>query len=161
MTSLEAYPHGFQPLFAPPRRDVQAAPEPAPAVARSEEDAHTEQALRALLHAARRMRARIEELIDARLHQLTCAIAADVLARELTLSPSDVREIAERLIRRYAEEDAVALRVHPDDAESLAGFPLPVEADRSLRRGDVTLIVRDGHLDASLGMRLSAVLLAL
>jgi hypothetical protein len=80
-------------------------------------------------------------------------IAGDVLARELTLAPADVTELARRALEEFAGEEPVALVVSPADAPQLS-CRVPVRIDASLERGDLIVIVRDGIVDARFAVRL-------
>ena len=139
---LDAY------LQAPERaREVLAVPEPP-----------QPELVREALHEARRFRAALADALDAARDRLVRDLASDVLARELACAPADVERIAQRTLARYADDEPLHVRVHPDEVALLAGFDLPVVADARLRRGDVTLTLRYGTIDASLGVRLAQVL---
>ncbi|MHB8433493.1 MAG: FliH/SctL family protein [Candidatus Tyrphobacter sp.] len=128
-------------------QELAAAPEPAqPQVARQ------------ALQEARRFRAALADAFDAAREQLVRDLASDVLARELACTPADVRRIAQRTLARYAGDEPLHVCVHPGEVALLAGFDLPVVADARLRRGDVTLVLRHGTIDASLGVRLAHLL---
>jgi flagellar biosynthesis/type III secretory pathway protein FliH len=103
--------------------------------------------------------ARVAEALDSAVEQMLCDVASDVLGRELVLTPADVERIVDRALRRYAAEEPLRVRVHPDDAAKLQ-CGVPVLADAQLRRGDAIVELRDGFIDASLGVRLDAVLRA-
>jgi hypothetical protein len=87
-------------------------------------------------------------------------LAVDVLARELRLAPVDVEAIARRLMREHGTNLPVALRVAASDRAFFETFDLPVETDVRLRSGEVVLVVRDGVLESTLGVRLAAVVRA-
>lgn len=103
-------------------------------------------------------RARLAEAFEAALSRLLGDLACDVLARELALAPANIAAIAAAVLERAADESPVALRVHPDDAPALIGVELPVMRDAALRPGDLVVDLRDGQLDASLGVRLDGIL---
>ncbi len=128
-------------------REVLAAPEPP-----------QPEFVREVLHEARRFRAALADALDAARDRLVRDLASDVLARELACAPADVERIARRTLERYTDDEPLHVRVHPDEVALLAGFELPVVADARLRRGDVTLTLRYGTIDASLGVRLAHVL---
>lgn len=137
------------------------APSPAPVEleeAIRELDPHETGAADAAISDVRRFRAALADAVDVAVSDLLRDIAADVLARELRLSPSDLRAIVGRAFERYAVDEPVAVRVHPLDEASLRGLPVNVVVDPQLRRGDVVLVVRSGTIDASLGARLDRVL---
>lgn len=113
------------------------------------------------IQAAARLHASVREAVAQRTDDLLRAIAAEVLARELHLAPADVAAIAQRLAREHELDEPLALHVHPSDARAAAVGTLPVIVDPALRPGDVVLRVREGALDAALGVRLAAVLEAL
>lgn len=112
--------------------------------------------------AAREVRlfmARVAEAIESATEMLRNDIAAEIVGRELQLAPADLSAIVERTVRRYSLEAPVRVRVHPGDLSALDGA-LPAVADAQLRRGDAVLELRDGTIDASLGVRLDSVLRA-
>ena len=136
-------------------RDAQPAAQAEPP---EEEGARDDESV-----AAREIRlfmARVGEAIESATEMLRNDIAAEVVGRELQLAPSDVRAIVERTLKRYSLETPVRVRVHPGDLAALDGV-FPAVADAQLRRGDAVLELRDGTIDASLGVRLDAVLRAL
>lgn len=101
--------------------------------------------------------ARLAEAVESAAERLLCDIACDVLARELQLAAVDIERIVDRALERYFTEQPVRIRVHPADAEGLR-CALPVVADPLLSRGDAVVELRDGCVDASLGIRLDTVL---
>ncbi|MHB8592013.1 MAG: FliH/SctL family protein, partial [Vulcanimicrobiaceae bacterium] len=66
-----------------------------------------------------------------------------------------------RALARYFAEEPLRVRVHPDDAAALRDAPIAVEADPRLRRGDAAVDLRNGTVDASLGVRLDDAVRAL
>jgi flagellar biosynthesis/type III secretory pathway protein FliH len=107
---------------------------------------------------ARRFYAALADALDASMEELRRDLASEVLARELVLQPCDMRAIATRLVERYAQDGPVTLLANAEDARDLGACAIPVRTDPSLRRGDCTLVVRYGTIDASLGVRLAGVL---
>jgi flagellar biosynthesis/type III secretory pathway protein FliH len=107
----------------------------------------------------RLFRARLAEALDSAVEQMLCDIASGVLGRELRLAPADIKRIIDRALQRYAAEEPLRVRVHPGDAAKLQ-CGVPIIADAQLRRGDAIVELRDGFIDASLGVRLDAVLRA-
>lgn len=112
---------------------------------------------RELLREVRLFRARIAEALEQTLRALLCDIAAEVLARELQLAPADIAAIALRVLERFAQEEPLRVRVHPDDAPQVR-CGIPVVEDPRLPQGDVVIELRDGAVVSSLGMRLGGVL---
>lgn len=110
-----------------------------------------------LLREVRLFRARITEAFEAAVERLSCDVACDVLARELQLAPVDIECIVDRALQRYFAEEPLRVRVHPDDVAALH-CTVSVVADTHLSRGDAILELRDGFIDASLGVRLASVL---
>ncbi|HKU80912.1 MAG TPA: FliH/SctL family protein [Candidatus Tumulicola sp.] len=110
------------------------------------------------LAGVRRFRAALAEALELQLADLLRDLACEVLGRELQLAPADVAAIARRALEHYAAENPLRLRAHSRDAPGLAALALPVVIDDSLRRGDVTIEVRCGTIDASLGARVEALL---
>lgn len=104
----------------------------------------------------RLFRARLEELLDEALNLLLCDIASGVLARELQLAPADIERIAASAMERYLSSEPLRVRVHPSECD--LRLDCAVVADERVRSGDVILELRDGTVDASLGVRLAAAL---
>lgn len=126
---------------------------------REASSAPADPALREIAGQMRRFRAALYDAYDAVRAQLLRDLVCDVLGRELQLAPADVDAIARRACEQI---DAIAcVRVHPDDVAALSAWTCAVEADATLHRGDVLLCVRDGTIDASLGVRLEGVLASL
>ncbi|HET9096143.1 MAG TPA: FliH/SctL family protein [Candidatus Baltobacteraceae bacterium] len=99
--------------------------------------------------------ARVIEAVEAAVETLVADIAADILGRELRLEPVDIEQIVDRALQRFAAEEPLRVRVHADDAGRL-NCGLPVAADMRLRPGDAVIELRNGSADASLGVRLAA-----
>jgi flagellar biosynthesis/type III secretory pathway protein FliH len=118
-----------------------------------------EEAQTALVRDVRLFRANLAERVDAAVETLLREIACDVLARELCIEPACIGAIVRSALERYCSEEPVCVRVNPFD---VARVPcnLPVVADDALREGDAIIEVRGGEIDASLGVRLDAVLRA-
>lgn len=108
--------------------------------------------------AARRFRAALADAVDAAVAKLLDAIARDVLARELQLLPVDIDSLVRVAMERCGAENAVAIRVHPDDLEAIADWEAMLRADGSLQRGDVIIELRSGTLDLRMNSRLEAAL---
>ncbi|HVA34207.1 MAG TPA: FliH/SctL family protein [Candidatus Baltobacteraceae bacterium] len=111
-----------------------------------------------VLSQIRRFRASLADALEVAVERLVRDVAADVLARELALRPADVAEIVAAARRRYAADEPLRMCVHPDERERLHGVDIDVVGDARLRRGDVVIELRSGTIDASLGVRLEAVL---
>lgn len=109
-----------------------------------------------VLRDLRLFHARITEAVEEAVETLTGDIAAAVLGRELLLAPADVEAIVDRALQRFACEQPLRVRVHPSDAGMTCA--LPVLSDARLRPGDAVIELRGGSVDASLGVRLAAVL---
>lgn len=145
--ALGAYLHA--PEFAP-----VAEEEPHDAEASIERDPVLDE----IASQMRRFRAALYDAFAAVRERLLRDIACEVVGRELQLAPADVEAIA---LRACAQIEApLCLRVHPLDAAAFAQWTCDLETDASLHRGDVVLRVRDGAIDASLGVRLEGVLAA-
>ena len=99
--------------------------------------------------------ARIIEAVEGTIETLVTDIAADVLGRELLLEPVDVEAIVDRALQRFAAEEPLRVRVHAQDVDRLK-CGVPVVADTQLRPGDAIIDLRTGSVDASLGVRLAA-----
>jgi hypothetical protein len=104
-------------------------------------------------------RAHLREAFDRAKARLLTDLAAEVLARELLLAPVSIATIVSDLLTSFAEELPVRVRVSPEDREHIV-LDLPIEVDASLRSGDAILVVRNGHLESTLGRRLDIVVRA-
>ena len=144
------------PVFAVREEEASV---PAPAVAEPLAPACAEE-LDDACRAVRRFRAALADALDEAVAALLEDIAASVLARELRLAPADVAAIVARARERFAGEDPIAIRVHPDDRAAIADIGIAIVADPALRRGDATIVLKAGTIDASLGARLASVLRA-
>ncbi len=103
--------------------------------------------------------ARIIEAVEDAVEMLVTDIAADVLGRELLLEPAGIEAIIDRALQRFAAEEPLRVRVHAQDVERLK-CGVPVVADTQLRPGDAIIELRSGSVDASLGVRLAALVQA-
>jgi flagellar biosynthesis/type III secretory pathway protein FliH len=112
-----------------------------------------------MLREVRLFHARVTEAVEASVETLVGDIAAELLGRELLLAPADIERIVDRALHRFAAEEPLRVRVHPDDLSRLK-CSLPVLADDALRPGDAILELRNGYVDASLGVRVEALLRA-
>lgn len=138
-------------------REEMEAPEedtPAPETIECEERAEAEAAI---VRDLRLFHARIAESVEAAVDTLLADIAADVLARELQIAPAAIEAIVARALQRYAQEQPLRVRLSPCEAERIA-CGVPIVADERLREGDAVIELRDGSVDASLGVRLACVL---
>jgi flagellar assembly protein FliH len=104
--------------------------------------------------------ARIREALEDAVDRLLLDVASEVLARELQLAPVAIERIVDAALQRYVSEAPVRVRVHPNDVQAL-NCGVPVVGDDSLAHGDAVVELRDGLLDATLGVRLDAVLRAI
>ncbi len=102
----------------------------------------------------RRFRAALADALDIAVAELVREIAFDVVGRELQLAPVDLRSIVDRARERYGFKEPIAIRVHPDERELLPSDIAPIVCDARLRRGDVSLEIESGTIDATLGARL-------
>jgi flagellar biosynthesis/type III secretory pathway protein FliH len=121
------------------------------------EDAAYEDARANMLRELRLFHARIIEGVDAAVETLAHDIASEVLGRELHLAHANIAAIVDRALRRYFADEPLRVRVHPDEAPMLS-CALPVVADERLRSGDAVIELRCGSVDATLGVRLAAVM---
>ncbi len=152
----------LRPAMLRPACDADAAPIPPPMPPAIAEPAAPREAESAeLLREVRLFRARVAEAVDLAAATLLQDIAADVVGRELELAPVAIERIVDRALARYLAEEPLRVRVHPDDAAALRDAPIAVEADPRLRRGDAAVDLRNGTVDASLGVRLDDAVRAL
>lgn len=112
-----------------------------------------------VLREVRLFYAHVIEAVEAAVETLLEDIAADVLGRELLLGPVDIEAIVDRALQRFASEEPLRVRVHPED-RSRVRCGIPVVADEGLRPGDAIVELRRGSIDASFGARLAALLQA-
>ena len=113
-----------------------------------------------LLREVRLFYAHIIEAVEAAVETLLEDIAADVLGRELLLGPVDIEAVVDRALQRFASEEPLRVRVHPEE-RSRVKCGIPVVADDDLRPGDAIVELRSGSIDASFGARLAALLQAM
>ncbi|MHB8148240.1 MAG: FliH/SctL family protein [Vulcanimicrobiaceae bacterium] len=123
-----------------------------------EEDDERDAAFAAFISQVKRMRAALADACTALSEDLTRDISIGILARELRLAPIDIAAIVEATLDRARNDLPVAVHVHPDDLTALGALDVRTIPDPALRRGDVTIDVRHGSIDASLGVRLDALL---
>lgn len=150
-------PEGFRSLAELLREEQPASSLPEDI----EADAEDSNAASGEIAAARDVRlfhARLADAFESAIADLRRDIAAEILGRELELAPAAIAEIVRRALERCRDERVLRVRVHPDDACSLAGKELETLGDSALRRGDAVLEVTGGTIDFSLGVRLDAVL---
>jgi hypothetical protein len=102
---------------------------------------------------ARLFRARLADAFGEAAARLLRELAAEVLARELRLAPSDLAELVRRVRERAP---VVRVRVAQDDTAAFTD--VPVVADPALERGDAVIELAGGVIDARLGVRLATVL---
>ncbi|HEY9180016.1 MAG TPA: FliH/SctL family protein [Candidatus Baltobacteraceae bacterium] len=113
----------------------------------------------ALAREVRLFHVRVIEGVEAAVERIVTDIAADVVARELLLEPADIEAIVDRALQRFSRKEPLRVRVHREDAPRVnCGFP--VAADDALRPGDAIVELRTGSVNASLGVRLSAIVAA-
>jgi flagellar assembly protein FliH len=159
-------PEGFRSLAS----TLLAAPEPSPALPADQDDecavSHDERENERAdggdmdgLREVRLFYARVTEAVEAAVETLLEDIAADVIGRELLLGPVEIGAIVDRALQRFASEEPLRVRVHPED-RSRANCGIPVVADDDLRPGDAIVELRSGSIDASFGARLAALLQA-
>ena len=120
--------------------------------------AATDAAFGAFVAQIKRTRAALEDACAARIETLLRDLGATILGRELHLAPVDVGAIVDNALAELRRDFPLRVRVHPDDLESLHTCELSTVADATLRRGDVTIDVRHGSIDVSLGVRFEALL---
>lgn len=111
-------------------------------------------------HDVRRFYACIEDAVETARGDLLRDLAASVLARELALQPVELARVASSVLARFAEQEPLHVLAHPDDVARLHAIGVAVRPGAGLRRGDLTLVLQYGSIDASLGARLADVLAA-
>jgi flagellar biosynthesis/type III secretory pathway protein FliH len=110
-----------------------------------------------LLRDVRLFKARVAELVEDAAGTLLADIAAQVIARELQLAPAEIGAVIESALQRFGAEQPLRIRIARAD-EGRVDSDLPVIIDEALREGDAALDVAGGSVDATLGVRLDAVL---
>ena len=101
-------------------------------------------------------RARLADALETATRRLTADFAVALLGRELEVRPVVIERIAARILAEYWTEEPLRLRISPLDAP-VELLDLPVVVDPSLRAGDCAVDLADGSHDASLGIRLAAI----
>lgn len=110
-----------------------------------------------IIREIRLFHARVQEGVEDAVDALLTDIAAHVVARDLQIAPADLKKIVDRALERFFGEEPMRIRVSPNEAAALE-IGVPVVADDSLREGDAILELRTGCVEATLGVRLAAVL---
>jgi len=131
---------------AQPVEPVRAPPS---IVDRAEDDALAE---------IRRFRAALRDGLEVVLQRLLREIATGVVARELRLAPADIAAVVMRALESI--DSPIAVRVHPEEVAALPPLDVAVIVDCRLRHGDAIVEVREGTIEATLGVRLDRVLRA-
>ena len=118
-----------------------------------------------LLLEAARARDRVLTEAERDTKTLALAIAKRVIGEDIQLAPARIEQIVGELLGRARRAREVVVRVHPDDAEALAGATLPpsvrVAVDESLTRGGCVVHSELGELDARVEVQLAAIAHAL
>lgn len=86
--------------------------------------------------------------------RLIAVLADEVLARELSLAPSDIDALARIVLETFAAEEPIAVVLSPSVAERVH-VEIPLRADPDLDDDDLLLEVRDGLVDLRLNVRLT------
>lgn len=146
-------------LAARPPSHEEPAPNLVEALRQAQDDEIAGQGDDDVLREVRLFYARVIEAVEAAVETLLEDLAADVLGRELLLGPVDIEAIVDRALQRFASEEPLRVRVHPED-RSRVKCGIPVVADGDLRPGDAIVELRSGSIDASFGARLAALLQA-
>ena len=98
---------------------------------------------------------------EERVQILALAVARVLLEREIRAGPDEVTQLVRRAVSRFPSEEALCIRMNPEDLSALAqpvegeGLPpalgrggaLQWEADKELERGDVVIEAADRILD--------------
>jgi len=106
-------------------------------------------------------RTRLADAFAAAEVTLARELAYAILGRDLLLAPVDIATIAARIISEHSAAQPLRLRVALDDTYALATHAAtlpPFVADATLAAGDVIVEFAEGHVEASLGVRLAALL---
>ena len=138
------------------------------AAARKEAEAQMQPALEQLAHAIRELaecRRRVREEATSELVQLSVAIAARILHREITIDPDAVQGLIKAAFDKVQARENVRVFVHPAHEAvirrhvELAGTASKVEivSDAALNRGEIRLETSRGELDASIDTQLREV----
>jgi len=136
--------------------------------ARKEAEAQMQPALERLAQAIRELaecRKRVREEATSELVQLSVAIAARILHREITIDPDAVQGLIKAAFDKVQARENVRVYVHPSHEPTLrryldvAGTASKVEivSDVTLNRGDIRLETSQGQLDASIDTQLREV----
>jgi flagellar biosynthesis/type III secretory pathway protein FliH len=109
----------------------------------------------AALRDARIFRAALADAFASLAAELLDRLGAEVLGRELRLTPADVETIARRILLERRSDEPLRLRVA--EADSGVACEVPVVVDPALAPGDAVLECRSGNIDARLAVRFAAV----
>jgi flagellar biosynthesis/type III secretory pathway protein FliH len=137
---------------------VSEIPEEVPESIADVADSAREHERGAALAEIRRFRAALADALESCVADALREVVIAVLGRELTVAPVEIGAIVRRVLATCANDDVLAVHVHPDECNAIDDAGVTIVADSSLRRGDVTVSLRCGSIDAKLGARVADVL---
>lgn len=114
----------------------------------------------------------LDDLSDS-VRDLAAGMARRIVAKELAADPTTIASIAAEAIGKLKRANALTIRVHPLDAETIAAMqrqilassgitaPLQLESDPSLSRGDCVVVSNLGTIDARIDTKIAQFVQAL
>ncbi len=100
-------------------------------------------------------------ILEENLTALACAVARQVIHREVQLDPSAIRELVQDAVAHFPQEHALRIRLHPQDHALLAGDPAYREmtfvADPRIVRGGCVVEGRERIIDGRVDLALEQV----
>lgn len=147
----------FEPLLSEPLSAPTAPPPPPPAVL----PVASIETIRFALEALRAQGERLAEQARSDALELGILVARRILEREVTTNLDSLFSLIKSAIRRAGEDHVTRVRLHPADAERLAGVnesnftlgKIELVADPTLTRGDVMVDTKDHSIDGRLTTR--------
>lgn len=99
--------------------------------------------------------------LEENLTTLACAIARQVIQREVQLDPSAIRELVQSALSQFPQESTLKVRLHPHDHALLAGDPgyrdITWVADPRIVRGGCVVEGRERIIDGRVDLALEQV----
>lgn len=120
--------------------------------------ADTLEALHAAIAAVKQQEEHYVGILEENLTALACAVARQVIQREVQLDPSAIRELVQAALNEFPQETTLKVRLHPHDHAMLAADPgyrdVTWIADPRIVRGGCVVEGRervvDGRVDLAL-----------
>lgn len=127
--------------------------------------AETLEALHAAVAAVRQQEEHYVGILEENLTALACAIARQVIQREVQLDPSAIRELVHAALAEFPQETALKVRLHPHDHAMLSADPGYRDviwiADPRIVRGGCVVEGRERVVDGRVDLALEQIFRAL